>query len=42
MIVVVVQYRLGLLGFLKGSLARTNPPISGNYAVKDVITALSE
>ncbi|KAA1104726.1 hypothetical protein PGT21_030578 [Puccinia graminis f. sp. tritici] len=41
MVVVVVQYRLGLLGFLKGSLARTNPPISGNYAVKDVITALN-
>jgi carboxylesterase type B len=42
MIVVVVQYRLGLLGFLKGSAAKTNPPIGGNYAVKDVISALSE
>ncbi|OAV98601.1 hypothetical protein PTTG_01772, partial [Puccinia triticina 1-1 BBBD Race 1] len=41
MIVVVVQYRLGLLGFLKGPLARTSPPIGGNYAVKDVITALN-
>ncbi|PLW14624.1 hypothetical protein PCANC_02557 [Puccinia coronata f. sp. avenae] len=41
MIVVVVQYRLGLLGFLKGSAAKTNPPIGGNYAVKDVISALS-
>ncbi|KNZ64656.1 hypothetical protein VP01_1006g4 [Puccinia sorghi] len=41
MVVVVVQYRLGLLGFLKGSLAKTNPPISGNYAVQDVIMALN-
>ncbi|POW00517.1 hypothetical protein PSTT_13070 [Puccinia striiformis] len=40
MIVVVVQYRLGLLGFLKGSLARTFPSISGNYGLKDVIAAL--
>ncbi|POW02927.1 hypothetical protein PSTT_11472 [Puccinia striiformis] len=41
MIVVVVQYRLGLLGFLKGSLARTFPSISGNYGLKDVIAALN-
>lgn len=41
MVVVVIQYRLGLLGFLRGPTAKTNPPISGNYAVKDVIMALN-
>ncbi|MBW0538924.1 hypothetical protein O181_078639 [Austropuccinia psidii MF-1] len=41
MVVVVIQYRLGLLGFLKTSASQTQTSLSGNYAVKDVMMALS-
>lgn len=42
MVVIVAQYRLGILGFLKAPASNSTNALTGNYGLKDLVMALSK